>query len=31
MLRHHQPASLNVCVLLNRASRRIIDIGLTQD
>jgi hypoxanthine phosphoribosyltransferase len=27
-LRHHQPASLNVCVLLNRASRRIIDIDL---
>jgi hypoxanthine phosphoribosyltransferase len=28
-LRQHQPASLNVCVLLNRTRRRIIDIDLT--
>ena len=27
-LRHHEPATLGVCVLLNRPSRRIIDIEL---
>ena len=27
-LRHHEPASLSVCVLLDRPSRRIIDIDL---
>jgi hypoxanthine phosphoribosyltransferase len=27
-LRHHEPASLAVCALLNRPSRRIIDIDL---
>jgi len=28
VLRHHDPASLRVCVLLNRPARRIVDIEL---